>query len=296
MKPVGANVIDGNAIAGEIRDELRGRVAALYRRGVLPGLAFVLVGDNPASASYVRGKNKDSAEIGIQGETMHLPAETTQDELLAVIQGVNDDDAYHGMIVQLPLPDHLDPEGALRAVSPDKDVDCLHPFNAGLLLQGNPRFRPATPWGVQELLTRSGNDPAGKHVVICGRSNLVGKPLAAMLMQKARGANATVTICHTGTGELTRITSQADILVAAMGVPRYLKADAVREGAVVIDVGVNQIEDSSKKRGYRLVGDVDYEAVADKASAITPVPGGVGPMTRAMLLANTVAAAEAAAP
>jgi methylenetetrahydrofolate dehydrogenase (NADP+)/methenyltetrahydrofolate cyclohydrolase len=291
-----ASIIDGNAIAGEIRDELRQRVAALADRGVAPGLAFVLVGDNPASASYVRGKNKDSAEIGIQGETMHLPATTSQDELLAVIEGVNDDPAYHGMIVQLPLPDHLDPDGALRAVSPEKDVDCLHPQNAGLLLQGSARFRPATPWGVQELLIRSGNDPAGKHVVICGRSNLVGKPLAAMLMQKASGANATVTICHTGTSDITRHTREADILVAAMGVPRYLKADAVREGAVVIDVGVNQVEDSSKKRGYRLVGDIDYEAVAEKAAAITPVPGGVGPMTRAMLLANTVAAAEASLP
>ena len=291
-----AKVIDGNAIAGEIREDLRRRVAALNDRGIQPGLAFVLVGDNPASASYVRGKNKDSAEIGIQGETIHLPVETTQDELLAVIHGVNDDDAYHGMIVQLPLPDHLDPDGALRAVLPEKDVDCLHPFNAGLLLQGNPRFRPATPWGVQELLIRSHNDPAGKHVVICGRSNLVGKPLAAMLMQKAGGANATVTICHTGTPNVADHTRRADILVAAMGVPRYIKADAVKEGAVVIDVGVNQVEDSSKKRGYRLVGDVDYDDVIDKTSAITPVPGGVGPMTRAMLLANTVAAAEAAAP
>lgn len=291
-----ASVIDGKAIAAQVLGELKQRIESLAERGVQPGLAFVLVGDNPASASYVRGKNKDSAEIGILGQTFHLPAETTQEELLKLIEGVNDDPAYHGMIVQLPLPDHLDPDGALIAVAPEKDVDSLHPFNAGLLFQGQPRFRPATPWGVQELLMRSGNDPAGKHVVICGRSNLVGKPLAALLMQKAKGANATVTICHTGTSDVAAHTRQADILVAAIGSAGYIKADMVREGAVVIDVGVNEVPDASKKSGRRLVGDVDYAAVAEKAAAITPVPGGVGPMTRAMLLANTVAAAEATLP
>jgi methylenetetrahydrofolate dehydrogenase (NADP+)/methenyltetrahydrofolate cyclohydrolase len=293
---VGATIIDGTAIAAQVREELKQRIAALAEHGLQPGLAFVLVGDNPASASYVRGKNKDSAEIGIQGQTFHLPHETTQEELLKLIEGVNDDPAYHGMIVQLPLPDHLDAEGALVAVAPEKDVDGLHPFNAGLLFQGNPRFRPATPWGVQQLLMRSGYDPAGKHVVICGRSNLVGKPLAALLMQKAAGANATVTICHTGTQDVAAHTRQADILVAAIGVAGYVKADMVREGAVVIDVGVNEVPDATRKSGRRLVGDVDYDEVARIAEAITPVPGGVGPMTRAMLLANTVAAAEATLP
>ncbi|MEX2236596.1 MAG: bifunctional 5,10-methylenetetrahydrofolate dehydrogenase/5,10-methenyltetrahydrofolate cyclohydrolase [Dehalococcoidia bacterium] len=291
-----AELIDGAAIAAQVLDELRKRVAALAQRGVQPGLAFILVGNNPASASYVRGKNKDSADLGFLGETIQLPDETTQDELLKVIQGVNDDAAYHGMILQLPVPPQLDGAAALQAIAPAKDVDGLHPFNAGLLLQGKPRFIPATPWGVQELLIRSGHDPGGKHVVVVGRSNLVGKPLAAILMQKARGANATVTICHTGTPDVGEHTRRADIVVAAMGVPRYLTAEMVKEGAVVIDVGVNQVADAAKKRGYRLVGDVDFDGVAAKAAAITPVPGGVGPMTRAMLLANTLTAAEASLP
>ncbi|MPZ23502.1 MAG: bifunctional 5,10-methylene-tetrahydrofolate dehydrogenase/5,10-methylene-tetrahydrofolate cyclohydrolase [Dehalococcoidia bacterium] len=291
-----AEIIDGNAIAADIRGELKARSDSLRERGILPGLAFILVGDNPASASYVRGKNKDSAEVGIRGETIHLPAETTQEDLLAVIEGVNRDDDYHGMIVQLPLPAHLNPDSAIQAISPDKDADGLHPCNTGLLLQGRPRFRPATPWGVQELLVRSGHSPEGKRVVICGRSNLVGKPLAAILVQKVEGANATVVVCHTGSPSIAEETRQADIVVAAIGVPRYLTAAMVREGAVVIDVGINEVPDASRKSGKRLVGDVDYEAVAAKAAAITPVPGGVGPMTRAMLLANTIHATELAAP
>jgi methylenetetrahydrofolate dehydrogenase (NADP+)/methenyltetrahydrofolate cyclohydrolase len=293
---VSARIIDGKAIAADVLGELKTRVDHLGASGLAPALAFVLVGDDPASASYVRGKNRDCAQVGIHGETIHLPAETMQQELLSVIEGVNRDDSYHGMILQLPIPDHLDADAALRAIDPGKDVDGLHPYNRGLLLHGEPRFIPATPWGVQELLLRSNNDPAGKHVVICGRSVLVGKPLAAILMQKAPGGNATVTVCHTATADVAAETRRADIVVAAIGVAGYLKADMVREGAVVIDVGINEVDDPSKKSGHRLVGDVAFEEVAVKASAITPVPGGVGPMTRAMLLANTVRAAEAALP
>ncbi len=287
-----AMIIDGQAIAAEVRRELEGRVTALKARGVTPGLAAVLVGDNPASVSYVRGKAKACAEVGIFAETVRLPADISEEALLGTIADLNADPRFHGIIVQLPLPPQLDGERATRAVAPEKDADGLHPLNLGLLMRGEGVLLPATPSGVQQLLVRSGHDPAGKHVVIACRSNLVGKPLANILMQKAPGANATVTVCHTGTPDLAAITRQADILVAAMGRPRAITADMVRPGAVVIDVGINRVDDSSRRTGYRLVGDVDFETVAAVAGAITPVPGGVGPMTVAMLLVNTVTAAE----
>ena len=287
-----AEIIDGKAIAQEYRDKLRPRIEALRARGVLPGLAIVLVGENPASVTYVRNKVRDCAELGIANEAFRLPAEASQQEIIDLVQRINADATWHGVIVQLPLPDHVDEEAVIAVIDPAKDVDGLHPTSQGRLLRGLPTFVPATPHGVQHILVRSGHPPDGRHVVICGRSNLVGKPLAALLTQKRPGANATVTICHTATPDLAEFTLQADILVAAMGRPRAITADMVREGTVVIDVGINSIPDSSRKSGRRLVGDVDFDAVREKAAAITPVPGGVGPMTPAMLLSNTVLAAE----
>ena len=287
-----AEIIDGTAIAGRVLAELRPRVEALRARGVAPGLAIVLVGEDPASATYVRLKTRDCADLGIEAETFRLPAETSQQEIVDLVRRINDDAAWHGVIVQEPLPDHVDKEAAIAAIDPVKDVDCAHPVTQGRLLRGLPSFVPATPQGVQQLLLRSGHPPDGKHVVVCGRSNLVGKPLAVLLMQKRPGANATVTVCHTGTTNLAEVTRQADILVAAMGRPGAITADMVRDGAIVIDVGVSPVPDPSRKSGQRLVGDVDFDAVREKAAAITPVPGGVGPMTRAMLLENTVLAAE----
>jgi methylenetetrahydrofolate dehydrogenase (NADP+)/methenyltetrahydrofolate cyclohydrolase len=286
-----ANIIDGNAIAGQIHEEIRGRLETLASRGVEPGLAVVLVGDNPASVSYVRGKTRDAAAIGVRSETIRIPAEVTQQSLLRTVADLNENPGWHGILVQLPLPAHIDERSIIEAIHPEKDVDGLHPVNVGHLFRGEPGFLPCTPHGVIQMLVRSGHDPAGKHAVICGRSNLVGKPLAGLLMQKRAGGNATVTVCHTGTPDLGAFTRQADIIVAAMGRPGAITAEMVREGAVVIDVGVNAITDARKKSGQRLVGDVDFEGVAAKAAAITPVPGGVGPMTRTMLLWNTIMAA-----
>jgi methylenetetrahydrofolate dehydrogenase (NADP+)/methenyltetrahydrofolate cyclohydrolase len=290
-----ASIIDGRAIAAEIRAELLGRVRALEKRGVIPGLVFVLVGENPASISYVRSKAQASEELGVRSQTIRRPEDVSQEELLALVGELNADPAWHGMLVQMPLPSHIDEDAVARALAPEKDVDALHPQNMGRLLRGEPTFLPCTPAGIQQLLLRSGHDPARTHVVICGRSNIVGKPLAALLMQKRPGANATVTVCHTGTPDLAEVTRRADIIVAAMGSARAITADMVREGAVVIDVGNNRVPDASRKSGYRMVGDVDFEAVSEKAAAITPVPGGVGPMTVTMLLSNTVQAAERAA-
>jgi methylenetetrahydrofolate dehydrogenase (NADP+)/methenyltetrahydrofolate cyclohydrolase len=290
-----AQLIDGRAIAAEIRAELRERVRALEKRGVIPGLVFVLVGENPASISYVRSKAQASEELGVRSQTIRRPEDVSQEELLALVGELNADPAWHGMLVQMPLPSHIDEDAVARALAPEKDVDALHPQNMGRLLRGEPTFLPCTPAGIQQLLLRSGHDPARKHVVICGRSNIVGKPLAALLMQKRPGANATVTVCHTGTPDLAEVTRRADIIVAAMGSACAITADMVREGAVVIDVGNNRVPDASRKSGYRMVGDVDFEAVSEKAAAITPVPGGVGPMTVTMLLSNTVQAAERAA-
>ena len=287
-----AEIIDGNRIAEDVRGEVKAQVDALKQQyDLTPGLAVVLVGENPASVSYVRGKERDGVEVGFFAETIRRPADISQDELMALVRELNEDSRYHGVLVQLPLPPHINAEVVLESLDPRKDVDGLHSANVGRLLKGEPRQVPCTPLGVQQMLLRTGHAPEGQHVVICGRSNLVGKPLAALLLQKQPGANATITICHTGTQDLARYTRQADILVAATGVARSIGADMVREGAVVIDVGINRVEDASTKSGFRLVGDVDYAAVAEKAAAITPVPGGVGPMTRAMLLVNTLRAA-----
>ena len=287
-----ARLINGAEVAAQIREELKERVKATVAKGVQPFLSVVLVGEDPASISYVTSKAKGCADVGMHEETIRMPATTTEAELLKVIDRLNKDDKVHGILVQLPLPKHIDEKQVLDRMLPAKDVDGFHPLNVGKLLIGEPDFLPCTPHGVQQLLVRSGNNPEGKHVVICGRSNIVGKPLAAILIQKKKGANATVTMCHTGTKDMSKYTLQADILVAAMGVPRAINADMVRPGAVVIDVGVNRIVDPSKEKGFRLVGDVDFDAIKEKASFITPVPGGVGPMTVTMLLVNTVRAAE----
>ena len=286
-------LLDGAALAQEVRDEVAAGVSELQlKQGVTPGLAAVLVGDDPASAIYVRNKGRACAEAGMFSETFHLPAATTQDELLELVAALNEDARFHGILVQLPLPPQVDETAVIEALRPDKDVDGLHPFNLGKLAQGVPTFIPATPAGVQQILLRNGYDPAGRHVVVCGRSNIVGKPLATLLLQRREGSNATVTVTHTRTVNLAEITRQADILVAAIGQPQAITADMVKEGAVVIDVGVNRVDDPSRRRGYRLVGDVDFAAVCDRAEAITPVPGGVGPMTIAMLLVNTLTAAR----
>ena len=288
-----AQIIDGKQMAADIRAEVGDAARALTAgSGVTPGLAAVLVGEDPASAVYVRNKRIACDEAGMFSDTINLPASTTQEELLGVVRGLNEDARFHGFIVQLPLPSQIDERTVIMAIDPDKDVDGLHPLNGGRLLEGRPRFLPATPAGVQTMLMRTGNDPSGKHVVIVGRSNIVGKPLATLLMQKAAGGNATVTVCHTGTPDIGAYTRQADIVVAAVGRPSTITADMVREGVVVIDVGMNRVEDATRKSGYRLVGDVDFDAVSEKASAITPVPGGVGPMTIAMLLSNTLRAAQ----
>ncbi|MBI2304683.1 MAG: bifunctional methylenetetrahydrofolate dehydrogenase/methenyltetrahydrofolate cyclohydrolase FolD [Chloroflexi bacterium] len=287
-----AKIIDGNKISEAIRQEVKSQVEELKeKRGITPGLAVVLVGENPASVVYVRNKGRACQEVGMYTETIRLPAEISEAELLSTVAQLNNDLKFHGILVQFPLPRHIDEGKVINAVNPNKDVDCFHPINVGKILVGEPRFLPCTPAGVQQLLIRGGYDPGGKHVVICGRSNIVGKPLLAMLVQKRAGANATVTVCHTGTNDLAYHTRQADILVAAAGSPRVITADMVREGVVIIDVGINRVEDPSTKSGYRLVGDVDFDGVKEKAEAITPVPGGVGPMTIAMLLSNTVKAA-----
>lgn len=290
-----ATIIDGTKVAGEIRVEIADEIRALGQRGVVPGLAVVLVGDDPASEVYVRMKRKECQEMGMLSVDHTLPKDCPEEKLLALIADLNADPRVHGILVQFPVPKQIDQGRVINAISPEKDVDGLHPVNQGRMLAGEPGFLPCTPAGCQQLLLRYGYDPAGKHVVVLGRSNLVGKPMAAILMQKAAGADATVTLCHSRTRDLAKYTQQADIIVAAMGSARFVKADMVREGVVVIDVGTNRIADPTKKSGHRLVGDVDYDAVAQKAEAITPVPGGVGPMTRIMLLKNTVEAAKRAA-
>ena len=284
-------IIDGRKIAADIREELKGKIAELKKKGVTPGLAAVLLGEDPGSLSYLRSIAKGCDEVGIFTETINIPENATQETLEAELEKLNSNPKFHGIILQLPLPKHLNTLRAESTISPEKDIDGTNPMSTGKLLLGEDTFLPSTPSGVQELLIRSGHSPEGKHVVICGRSNIVGKPLMGILIQKKAGANATVTVCHTRTKDLSAITRQADILVAAMGKAKVITADMVSEGTVVIDVGVNRIQDPETGKS-RLVGDVDFEAVKEKAAAITPVPGGTGPVTSAMLLANTVRAAE----
>ena len=290
-----ARVLDGVRLGKEIRAEVAAEVGRLAERGRKPGLAVVIVGEDPASRVYVRSKGRACVEAGMLSETIELPASVSEAELLATIDRLNADPAIHGMLVQLPLPRHINTEAVLRRVSPAKDVDGFHPVNVGRLASGDPAaFRPATPYGVQQMLVRAGIETKGAHAVIVGRSTIVGRPMASILLQDAPGGNATVTVCHSRSRDLPAVTRLADILIVAIGKPRFVTAEMVRPGAAVIDVGINRVADASVERGYRLVGDVDYEPVAELASAITPVPGGVGPMTIAMLLRNTLQAAEQA--
>jgi methylenetetrahydrofolate dehydrogenase (NADP+)/methenyltetrahydrofolate cyclohydrolase len=289
---VSAKIIDGKAISEAIRSELKERVVALSAKEITPGLGVILVGDNPASRSYVTAKERACESIGIYSDDNRLPEDTSEADLLMKITQMNEDTRIHGILVQLPLPKHIDESTVLLAIDPAKDVDGFHPMNVGKMMIGEETFFPCTPHGVVQMLMRSGIETAGKHVVVVGRSNIVGKPVANMLLQKKEGANATVTLCHTGTTDLPSFTRQADILIAASGWPNTVTTDMVKPGAVVIDVGVNRVEDASKKSGYRLVGDVDFNGISEVASHITPVPGGVGPMTITMLLYNTVLSAE----
>jgi methylenetetrahydrofolate dehydrogenase (NADP+)/methenyltetrahydrofolate cyclohydrolase len=287
-----AQIIDGKQVAADMREELKKEVAKLKEQGIVPGLGVILVGEDPASKSYVTAKERTCEEIGIYSDDNRLPAETSQKELMARVRKMNKDPKIHGILVQLPLPKHLNETEVLIAIDPAKDVDGFHPMNVGKMVVGEEAFLPCTPHGVIQLLIRSGVKIEGADVVIVGRSNIVGKPLANMLIQKKPNRNATVTVCHTRTKDIARHTKRADILIAAAGQPNTITADMVKEGVVVIDVGVNRIDDPTKKQGFRLVGDVDFEAVKEKASLITPVPGGVGPMTITMLMYNTVEAAK----
>ncbi|MEC7556235.1 MAG: bifunctional methylenetetrahydrofolate dehydrogenase/methenyltetrahydrofolate cyclohydrolase FolD [Planctomycetota bacterium] len=281
-----ATIIDGKAIAATIREELAVDVSAFHASsGVTPHLAAVLVGDDPASAVYVRNKQRACEKTGIASTLHRLDADTSEDELLDLVGQLNNDPQIHGILCQLPLPEQISEQAVLDAVSPDKDVDCFHPENVGLIAQGRPRFLPCTPHGIQQLLVRTAVETSGAHVVVLGRSDIVGKPMGLLMVQKAEGANSTVTLCHSRTRNLPEIAATADILVAAIGRARFVTAEMVKPGAVVIDVGINRVDD-------KLVGDVDYEPVAEIAGSITPVPGGVGPMTIAMLLQNTLTAAR----
>ena len=283
-------VIDGKAVAADIRAQVAKRVEALKAKGVMPALSVILVGDNPASVSYVTGKQKALAEAGMVDKSIHLPESTSEQDLLDLIAKLNADPSVHGILVQLPLPKHINEEKVTLAIDPKKDVDGFHPVNMGNLLIGRKGFLPCTPHGVLILLERAGVQTNGARAAVIGRSNIVGKPMALLLSRKEY--NSTVTLCHTGTKDLAAITREADIIIAAAGRPNTVTADMVKEGAVVIDVGVNRVPDASKKSGFRLAGDVDYEAIKQKASVITPVPGGVGPMTIALLMQNTIEAAE----
>jgi methylenetetrahydrofolate dehydrogenase (NADP+)/methenyltetrahydrofolate cyclohydrolase len=287
------NLIDGRAIAERVYVDLRREIAALKAKGVTPGLAVVLVGDDPASRAYVRSKDKMSRELGLHSVKLELPESTSQAELLARVQELNGGPAIHGILVQSPPPKQIDEAAIVRALDPRKDVDGFHPLNVAKLAMGDPSgFVPCTPLGVQRLLIESKIDIAGAHVVVLGRSMIVGKPVALLLVQKAKGGDATVTVVHSRSKNIEEITHSADILIAAIGRAHFVKANHIREGAVVIDVGINRVEDKTNERGYRLVGDVAFDEVAPKARAITPVPGGVGPMTIAMLMSNTIKAAR----
>ena len=287
-------LIDGRVVAEKVYADLRKEIAQLKTRGVTPGLAVVLVGDNPASRAYVRSKDKMCRELGLHSVKLELPASTTQDELLERVKELNRDPAIHGILVQSPPPPHIDEPAIVRALDPAKDVDGFHPVNVAKLVLGDETgFVPCTPLGCQRLLIENGIEIAGAHVVVLGRSMIVGKPLALLLMQKAPGGNATVTVVHSRSRNLAEITRSADILIAAIGQAQFVRREHVRDGAVVIDVGINRVDDPTNERGYRLVGDVAFDEVAPKAAAITPVPGGVGPMTIAMLMSNTVKACRA---
>ena len=283
-------LINGKETGQKIQQQIKLEVNALKNKGIEPCLAVIIVGDDPASQVYVRNKKRTCGELGILSLEHKLPSQTSQDDLEGLVKKLNEDSSVHGILCQFPLPQGLNQERVIHTISTDKDVDGLHPFNVGLLATGKPRFISCTPWGVMQLLKHAGIDTEGKHAVVLGRSNLVGRPLSILLSEKS--ANCTVTVCHSRTKNLASVTSQADILVAAIGRPEYVTADMVKPGAVVIDVGINRIEDPSAAKGSRLVGDVAFETAAEKAEAITPVPGGVGPMTIAMLMANTVNAAR----
>ena len=284
-------IIDGNAVAAEVRTGLSDAIDTLDEAGVTPGLATVLMSDDPASETYVSMKQRDCEEVGMNGIHVELDADAPAEELYDTIDELNDDPEVHGLLVQMPVPDHVDKREVLRRIAPAKDVDGFHPENVGRLVAGNARFKPCTPHGIQKLLESVDVDPEGKDVVVVGRSDIVGKPMANLLIQKAPGGNATVTVCHSRTEDLGAKTRQADVVIAAVGVPELVGGSMLADGAVVIDVGVNRVEADNEK-GYELVGDVDFESAREKASAITPVPGGVGPMTRAMLLWNTAKAAS----
>jgi methylenetetrahydrofolate dehydrogenase (NADP+)/methenyltetrahydrofolate cyclohydrolase len=285
-------LIDGKRIAGEIQEELAREVGVLKEKGVTPGLAVILVGEDPASQMYVQMKGRTCRKLGMHSETIILPESTPEEELLERIEALNGDPAIHGILVQLPLPSHIREERVIDAIHPSKDVDAFHPYNVGRMFVGSPIFLPATPAGIQQLLLCSGVETAGKRVVVVGRSNIVGKPIAAMLMQKGPGGDATVTLAHSRTRDLAHVTREAEILIVAVGKANFITRDMVRSGAVVIDAGTNKVADPSTEKGYRWVGDVDFQGVQDLCAAITPVPGGVGPMTIAMLMANTLRAAE----
>ena len=288
-----AELIDGKKIAEAMRADLQPEIEQLKAKGVIPGLAVVLVGEDPASQVYVRMKGKACEKAGMYSETIRLGVDTSETELLNVVDRLNADPKVHGMLVQLPLPKQINETRVLRRILPTKDVDGFHPENVGKVSISDPSgFRPATPYGVQQLLMRSGVDTRGAHVVIVGRSNIVGRPLASLLLQKGQGGDATVTVCHSRTKDIGSVTRTADILIVAMGKPEFIRGDMVQQGAVVVDVGTNRVDDASKEKGYRLAGDVAFDEVAEVASKITPVPGGVGPMTITMLLYNTVQAAR----
>ncbi len=285
-----AVIIDGKQIAADVRAEVAAKVAELKEKGVLPCLAVILVGENPASVSYVTGKRKALAEVGMADRSIQLPESTSEEELLKLIAELNADSSVHGILVQLPLPKHIDEDKVIMAIDPSKDVDGFHPVSVGNLMIGRPGFLPCTPHGIIVLLKKMGIETSGKHAVVIGRSNIVGKPVSILLARK--DVNCTVTMCHTGTKNMAEITRQADIIVVASGHPHTLTGDMVRDGAVVIDVGVNRIPDASKKSGFRLIGDCDFDDLVEKTSFITPVPGGVGPMTIAMLMQNTLESAS----
>ena len=288
-----SKIIDGIGLSKQVKSEVADSVKRLkMETGRSPGLSVVLVGDDPASAIYVRNKQRGADEVGILGETISMPKTVTENEVIRVVNELNNDPNCDGILVQLPLPEHIDEGRVTLSIDPLKDVDGLHPFNAGLLAAGEPRFVPATPGGIVQMLVRTGNDPMGRHVVVLGRSNIVGRPLSNLLSLKGKGGDATVTVCHSQTKNIKELCRSAEILIAAIGIPEYVTSDMVSDGVVAIDVGINRVSAPDRKRGYKLVGDIDFLSVSQKASAITPVPGGVGPMTIAMLLSNTLLAAR----